>query len=114
MLTIIKIEPHENGGHDNQTFNESFDLSLLPEDWAVLPEVVGTPDTLDNFPYGDITVEETDGVLTVTSWTPGTVPDPEPIPETEETEEPEVATKDDIQAVWDSMAAAYNEGVQGA
>lgn len=79
-MTIIKIEPHENGGHDNQTINgvtpETFPI---PAGYAFLPEEIGTPDTLENYPFGKITVEERDGLPTVTSWTPLPVPEPEPM-----------------------------------
>ena len=33
----------------------------------------------ENFPYGNVLAEEIDGVMTVTSWSPGTLPErPEP------------------------------------
>ena len=84
MLTIIKIEPHTNGGHDNQTINgvtpETFPI---PDGYAVVPESVGTPETLENYPFGEVTVESIDGVPTVTSWTPLPIPEPEPAPVTE-------------------------------
>lgn len=78
-MTIIKIEPHANGGHDNQTINgvtpETFPI---PDGYAVVPESVGTPETLENYPFGEVTVEDVDGMPTVTSWTPLPVPEPEP------------------------------------
>ena len=41
-----------------------------------------------NFPFGEITAEEIDGVMTVTSWVAGTIPkteaEAEPEPTTEE------------------------------
>lgn len=81
-MTIIKIEPHDNGGHDNQTINgvtpETFSI---PEGYAVIPEELGTPETLENYPFGIITVEDRDGVPTVTSWTPLPLPNPGPEPE---------------------------------
>lgn len=88
-MTIIKIEPHTNGGHDNQTINgvtpETFPI---PDGYAVVPESVGTPETLENYPFGGVTVENVDGVPTVTSWTPLPIPEPEPepVPETQYTE----------------------------
>lgn len=81
-MTIIKIEPNENGSHDNQTINgvtpETFSI---PEGYAVVPESVGTTETLENYPFGEITVETIGGLPTVTSWTPLPVPEPEPGPE---------------------------------
>jgi len=107
-MTIIKIEPNDNGSHDNQTINgvtpETFPV---PEGCAVVPESVGTPDTLENYPFGEITVEAIDGIPTVTSWTPGVIPEPEPVPEPE----PEPAGD---AATWAELAAAYQEGVKTA
>lgn len=80
-MTIIKIEPFENGAHANQTGG----ISTVPDGWALLPETVGTPATLEAFPFGEITVETVDGVATVSSWTPGTIPEPEPEPDNEPT-----------------------------
>lgn len=42
----------------------------------------------EKFPFGDVTVGEIDGVMTVTSWIPGEMPEPEP------TSEPEPTTDD--------------------
>ena len=75
-MTIIKIAPHENGGHDNQTTSAQIPV---PEGWAVIPEGLGTPETLGNYPFGEVTVEDREGVPTVTSWTPLPVPEPKPL-----------------------------------
>lgn len=72
-MTILKISANSNGSHDNQTSSAAF--GLLPEGWAVVPEHLGTPETLENFPFGDITAEETDGTAAVTSWTPLPMPE---------------------------------------
>lgn len=72
-MTILKISANSNGSHDNQT--SSMDLGPLPEGWAVVPESLGTPETLEIFPFGDVTVEETDGTAAVASWTPLPVPE---------------------------------------
>ena len=74
-MTIIRIAPHENGGHDNQTISTPIPV---PEGWAVIPPEVGTPETLGNYPFGEVTVEDRDGVATVTGWTPLPIPEPEP------------------------------------
>lgn len=77
-MTIIEIKPLNNGAHRNQTSNRLD----IPEGWAVIP-----PDMeLKNFPFGDLTVDEINGIMTVTNWTPGIIPDPEPDPEPEPTE----------------------------
>ena len=79
-MTIIKIEPHDNGGHDNQTSSAPIPI---PEGWAIIPEDMGTPETLENYPFGEVSVETIDGVPTVTSWTPLPMPEPYPDPEPE-------------------------------
>ena len=73
-MTIIQIEPNENGGHANQTTDANISI---PTGWAVIPPTLDTP----NFPFGTLTAEEIDGVMTVTSWTAGEIPEPEPEPE---------------------------------
>lgn len=88
MLEIIALD---NGAHENQTYH-----GVLPEGWAVIPEGMDC----ENFPFGEVTAEEIDGVMTVTSWTPGEMPEPEPAPEPE--------TEDDV---WEQLDAAYQEGV---
>jgi len=68
-----------------------------------------------------------DGVPTVISYAPdmeawedwlaSLPPEPEPEPTTEErldTLEAEKADRTEVEAVWESMAAAYQEGVQSA
>lgn len=99
-MTIIKIEPHENGSHDNQTINgvtpETFPI---PEGYAVIPETLGTHETLENYPFGDITVADIDGVPTVTSWTPRPIPEPDPIPEPE----PSQLDRVEAQATYTAM-----------
>lgn len=79
-MTIIKIEPHENGGHDNQTINGATPENFpIPEGYAIIPEDVGNPDTLENFPFGEVTWESCGNIPTVTSWRPLPVPEPEPV-----------------------------------
>lgn len=97
-MHIIRIYKHENGGHDNQTSSVDFPV---PEGWAIVPEEVGTPETMENYPFGDLTVEDRDGVPTVTGWTPGVVPPSPPLP----TPEP---------SALDKLAEAYLEGVESA
>lgn len=91
-MTIIEIVALENGAHRNQTGT----FSAIPDGWAVVPDNM----VCENFPFGEVTAEEVDGVMTLTSWTPGEVPEPEPEPEAPETE---VTTAD--------LAAAIMEGV---
>ena len=77
-MQIVEIKALENGGHRNQTIDQ---MKQIPEGWAVVPESMETR----NFPFGEVTVQNIDGIPTVTSWTPGTVPEPEPITESEPT-----------------------------
>lgn len=91
-MYMIKIEAFENGAHDNQTFH-----GVLPEGWAIIPESMGE---LENFPFGEVFAEEIDGVMTVTNWVAGEMPEPEP--------EPEPEAEDDV---WEQLDAAYQEGV---
>lgn len=69
-MRIVKIEKLENGAHDNQTIDR---VMNVPEGWAVIPDDMETT----NFPFGDLSAEEVDGVMTVTSWTPGEIPEAE-------------------------------------
>ena len=78
-MRIIEIAPLDNGAHRNQ----SGDLFVVPEGWAVVPADM----VCENFPFGEVEVEEINGAMTVTKWTPGEMPAPEPIPEPEPTTE---------------------------
>ena len=68
-MRAIEISALSNGAHRNHN-----GLDVLPDGWAMIPDDM----VCDNFPFGDITVEEIDGVMTVTSWTPGIIPGREP------------------------------------
>lgn len=94
-MKIIEIAPLDNGAHRNQNGG----LSVVPEGWAVVPDDLIT----ENFPFGEVVVEEINGVPVVTSWTPLPMPEPEPVPEPEEPT-----------SVWDELDAAYQEGVNSA
>lgn len=91
-MRIIEIAPLDNGAHRNQNGG----LSVVPSGWAVIPDDM----VCENFPFGEVEVAEIDGVMTVTKWTPGEMPEPEPVPEPEEP-----------MSVWDELDAAYQEGV---
>lgn len=69
-MTIIEIIPSNNGSHRNQTSSASI---AVPDGWAVVPEDLETP----NFPFGDVETEEINGVMTVTRWTAGEIPEPD-------------------------------------
>lgn len=85
MQYMIKILPFENGAHDNQTY-----FGRLPDGWAIIPDNL-IP--LKNFPFGEVEAEEINGVMTLTKWTAGTIPEPpEPQP-------PEPTEQDDVNAM---------------
>lgn len=67
-MKLIEILKNENGGHDNITADY---LETVPEGWAVIPDDMETP----NFPFGEVEVEEKDGVMTVTKWNAGEIPE---------------------------------------
>ena len=79
-MRIIEIAALENGAHRNQTMDAPLAIldgcSIVPDGWALIPDGMET----ENFPFGTLEAEEVDGVMTVTSWTPGTIPEPEPAP----------------------------------
>lgn len=66
-MRIIEIKALDNGAHRNQTCDE---MITPPEGFAVVPDDM----ELDNFPFGEVTAEEIDGVMTVTKWVAGTIP----------------------------------------
>ena len=66
-MRIIEIAALENGAHRNQTGS----FSVIPDGWAVIPGDLAT----ENFPFGDVKATKVDGVMTVTKWTPGVVPE---------------------------------------
>ena len=76
-MRILEIAPLENGAHRNQTYH-----GVLPPGWAVVPDDLET----ECFPFGSVEAAEIDGIMTVTAWTPGTIPEPEPMQEPEPTE----------------------------
>lgn len=79
-MTIVEIKEQSNGSHRNELILHGT-LSSVPDGWAVIPETVGNPDNLENFPFGTIEVEEIDRVMTVTKWIAGR--EPKPFPEIE-------------------------------
>lgn len=65
-MKMLKIAALSNGAHRNQTCH-----GPLPEGWALIPEGMELP----NFPFGEVVAEKVDGVMTVTKWVPGIVPE---------------------------------------
>ena len=88
-MLIIEISALDNVAHRNQTGN----FRTIPEGWAVIPESVGTAETLENVPCGEITLDGNTSVPTVATWSP--LPVPEPVPEPE----PQPTTEDILNAL---------------
>ena len=87
-MLIVKINSNENGSHDNVRYNNvTVETFPIPEGWAYVPESLGTMQTLENFPFGDFTHEIVNGIPTMTSWTAGVMPEPEPATDEPTTEE---------------------------
>ncbi len=68
-MKIIEIKTLSNGAHRNQQKNGEF--ATIPEGWAVIPEEM----ECENFPFGEVEAEKIDGVMTVTKWTAGEMPE---------------------------------------
>ena len=79
-MQIVEIKALDNGAHNNQT--SGVDFINIPDGWAVVPDDM----TTENFPFGELEAEEIDGIMTVTKWTPGVLPEPKPVPENEPTQ----------------------------
>lgn len=71
-MRMIEIAALEAGAHNNQTYH-----GVLPDGWALIPDNLET----ENFPFGDVTVEELNGRMVVSTWTPLPVPEPEAVKE---------------------------------
>ena len=68
-MRIIEIKALDNGAHRNQTGT----FNVIPDGYAVIPDDVETP----NFPFGEVETEEINGVMTVTKWIAGELPEME-------------------------------------
>lgn len=74
-MTFIQIEKLPNGAHENYSYYDESAKVELQDGWAVVSEKL---EPLENFPFGDVEVEEINGVMTVTKWTPLPIPQPPP------------------------------------
>ena len=107
-MRIIEIQALENGAHSNQTLNGKTPESFpIPNGWAVIPDDMET----SNFPFGEVTAEEIDGVMTVTSWTPGTIPEPEPEHKTPAQQREEAYNTQEI-IEWDGKMLTVTQAAQ--
>ena len=67
-MQMLEIAAHENGAHSNQTYH-----GFLPDGYAVIPDDM----VLETFPFGEVeaAMDEETGLMTVTKWTPGMMPE---------------------------------------
>ena len=103
-MRIIEIEALDNGGHDNL----SGSFSTVPSGWAVIPNDMATP----NFPFGEVTVDDTKIPPVVTGWTAGTIPEPEPEPEPTPAQQRENAYNTKPCVAWDNTMLTVTEASQ--
>ena len=69
MKRLIEIAAQKNGAHQNRvSFNKN---TSVPNGWAVIADDLKT----DHFPFGDVTVKQVNGVMTVTEWHPLPIPE---------------------------------------
>lgn len=78
-MRIIEINSLPNGAHNNAIG----DYDCIPDGYALVPDTM----SMQNFPFGDIVVEEIGGVPTVVEWTPKAIPQPDPVEEEISTED---------------------------
>lgn len=88
-MIMLEIAALDNGAHRNQTYH-----GTLPDGWAVDRYNL----CVESFPFGEVKAEEINGVMTVTEWTAGEMPELPPEPDEELT-------------VWEELDKAYSEGV---
>ena len=100
-MRIIEIAALENGAHRNQ----SGEFSVIPAGWAIVPEDLH----MENFPFGDITAEEHNGVITVTAWQPKEMPLPvSPTP----AEQREQIYRSEALLTWDGRDITIEDATQ--
>lgn len=87
-MRYIEIAALDNGAHRNQTVSGKW--RKIPEGWALIPATLETP----NFPFGVVTAEEIDGVMTITKWEPSPIPEPEEPPQPYTPDDPEPTTEE--------------------
>ena len=103
-MRIIEIAALSNGAHRNQTSN----IMNPPAGWAVIPEDMETP----NFPFGEVKAEYINGVMTVTKWIPGEMPEPEPEPVLTPAQQREEAYNTEAIIEWDGELLTVTEAAQ--
>lgn len=116
-MTIIEINAHEDGSHNLQSRNGA--VRVWEDGYLEVPAHLEAK-AWESLGWCDLVIDEETGVLTdIISGEKPEPPEPEPseldkLKEQVDGLEQDKADKTDVQAVWDSMAAAYQEGVQSA
>lgn len=116
-MTIIEINAHEDGSHNLQSRNGA--VRVWEEGYIAVPPRLEA-DVWACLGWCDLVIDEETGALTdIIPTEKPEPPEPEPseldkLKEQVDEMEANMAGKDDVQAVWDSMAAAYSEGVNEA
>ena len=95
-MRIIEIIALANGAHRNQTGK----FEAIPEGWAVIPSAM----VCENFPFGEIEVEEVDGAMTVTKWVAGEIPETPAV----EPEEPKETLADRVASLEEALGMILN------
>lgn len=103
-MRIIEITALSNGAHRNQTGS----FYTVPDGWAVIPDDMETP----NFPFGEVTVNETQTPPIVTGWTPLPIQEPEPEPEPTPAQLREEAYNTQAIIAWDDDMLTVTEASQ--
>ena len=103
-MRIVEISSLDNGAHRNQTVT----FCDVPDGWAVIPDDMETP----NFPFGKVTVDDTNIPPVVTGWTAGTIPEPEPEPEPTPAQQRENAYNTKPCVAWDDTMLTVTEASQ--
>ena len=80
-MLIIRLEPYENGAHDNQKIDRI--LTELPEGYAAVPPELEV-EAEGYLPFIDLTVEDGQIVGVAQGTIPPREPEPEPEPTPEE------------------------------
>ena len=104
-MRIIEINALPNGAHRNQTINRNM---RLPDGYALVPGGM----VLDKFPFGEVLAEKINGVMTVTAWIPGKIPERK-VSEKELAEREIKELKAKLEAT-DYQAIKFAEGVMSA
>lgn len=100
-MRIIEITALSNGAHRNQTGT----FSTIPSGWAVIPDDMETP----NFPFGEVTVDDTQTPTVVAGWTPLPITEPETPSPSKQREE---AYNTQAIIPWDSEMLTVTEASQ--